>query len=173
MYATLAVRRSMDPVALKNQLDRSAKLFEGWRTVNGKTFAQLEFMLRSLVGEDGVAPRRDWFQRARLWRLVLLQHREGFWDCWDGLALPLLADEMAPGELEVAIQYQEQKANSCFSKQWKDRGRMANLLGAVTGDIAVRCAASDFGRTRDSASGAARVERDYAAGGLETRLSQV
>ena len=47
-------------------------------------------MLESLAG------RNKWLKPARLWRLILLQHEDGFFDDTSGLAIALLAAKVRP-----------------------------------------------------------------------------
>lgn len=49
-----------------------------------------------MLGESNLLRRTGWFDRARLWRFVLLMRRDGYWDPTPGVALGLLAQFRRP-----------------------------------------------------------------------------
>lgn len=52
-----------------------------------------------MFGPKNVLTKGGWLTRARLWRVVLLQHPDGFWDPSESLAAALLAQSVDSDEL--------------------------------------------------------------------------
>lgn len=51
-----------------------------------------------MLGESNLLQKKGWFDRARLWRIVLLMRREGYWDPTPGIALGVLAQFRRPAD---------------------------------------------------------------------------
>lgn len=57
-------------------------------------FPTLVQYFKVMLGESNLLRRRAWFDRARLWRLILLQSRDGFWEASPGVASAVFAQHL-------------------------------------------------------------------------------
>lgn len=49
-----------------------------------------------MLGSENLQAEQHWLRRARLWRFILLQQPQGYWDCCQGLALAVLSVKARP-----------------------------------------------------------------------------
>lgn len=113
VMAFLFVRNVYPPEELTEMLQKCTILFgEGLRDPSGKNFRELHFLFVALLHQDNMPRDRDWFTRARLWRLILLQNATpgaegGSWDLRPSLAMALLARKDPRGSKDdCPLQYE-------------------------------------------------------------------
>lgn len=83
----MAVMRIM-PIRELGERQHRAALFFG---AEAATFLDLEGKFAALLSSDALGEAKGWFRKARLWRMVFLQDKEGFFEPTDSLAFALLA----------------------------------------------------------------------------------
>lgn len=89
--AFLSVRNVFPPAELNENLEKCTQAFRDIKDPTGKDFRELHYLFVALLHGGNMPRDRDWFSRARLWRLLLLQNRNGSWSLTRSLAMALLA----------------------------------------------------------------------------------
>lgn len=64
---------------------------QGVKCLTGRSFRELHYLFTGMLVPSQIPLTRRWIIRARLWRLILLQTPEGYFDISDGLAFALNA----------------------------------------------------------------------------------
>jgi hypothetical protein len=96
IFALMWVRLLAPREELASRQAAAAAHFNTVRTVAGN-FDDLVARFKDLLSGGNLHTRSDWLEKARLWRLILLQDPAGFWDASGGLAFALHATAAAPG----------------------------------------------------------------------------
>jgi hypothetical protein len=104
VFAFLSARRLIPPGELAKRRSAAAAYFIGEeeRATDAGALGVFDFedLVRKfavLLAGDSLRGERDWLGAARMWRLALLQERDGSWDASAGLAFALHATAPAPG----------------------------------------------------------------------------
>lgn len=74
--------------------------FDPHGAVCRRSFPELVQHFKVMLGGTNLLKRSRWYERARLWRLILLQSREGWWDPSPGVAFGLLAQYVRPTDTD-------------------------------------------------------------------------
>jgi hypothetical protein len=82
--------------ALAARQAAAAAHFAACRTVAGN-FDDLVSRFKDLLSGGNLHTKARWMEKARLWRMILLQDPSGFWDATPGLAFALHATSARPG----------------------------------------------------------------------------
>jgi hypothetical protein len=80
VLAYLQVTQLVPVVEVEARAAAAARHFRGTTTPSGWDFSHMRTTFITLVSPGVLNVRAHWLQRARLWRLILAQHVEGFWD---------------------------------------------------------------------------------------------
>ena len=91
VLAYLQVTQLMPVMEIEERASAAAKHFEGCVTPFGWDFTYMRITFITLVSPDVLNVRSKWLLRARLWKLILSQNVEGFWDASDTTAFALAA----------------------------------------------------------------------------------
>lgn len=98
VVAFLNVRNVFPPNKLNELIEKCAALFAEVRDPSGRSFRELQFLFVAMLHQDHIPRDRDWFSRARLWRLILGQQCDGSWHLRGSLAMALLSRGALGGE---------------------------------------------------------------------------
>ena len=105
VYALLSMRCIVSESELERQLQLSAAHFEsiGADDAAGTRLRQLKAYFAAMLASDNLRKHKDWLNRARLWRLVLLSSDAGAYDTSQkGLAFALQAVSQRPAAVSGA-----------------------------------------------------------------------
>ena len=80
VFADMAVKNTMRPAALAAEVAKSARFFRGVRDGAGHSFGELYYLFTGMLFPANLPQDSLWMPRSRLWRFVLLQQPEGYWD---------------------------------------------------------------------------------------------
>ena len=94
VMAYLQSTQLMPVLELAEHRAAAAKYFEGTVTPAGWDFAKMNIMFVSVVAPGMLNTHAKWLLRARLWRLILSQNVEGWWDATRTSAFALEARSM-------------------------------------------------------------------------------
>ncbi len=81
----------MDVQTLADWRHAAAEYFEGVATPAGRSFDETATMFLSLLSPTVLDGKDKWWPKARLWKLILSQAPDGYWDASDSVAFALEA----------------------------------------------------------------------------------
>lgn len=91
VFALMAVRNTVPPAELNEQVAKSARFLRGTTDICGRDLIDLVNLFTSMLSPENIPKRQGWLPRSRLWRLIILQRPDGGFDPSEGLALALNA----------------------------------------------------------------------------------
>ncbi len=91
VLAFLQVTQLMPVLEIESRAAAAAVYFDGLTTPAGWGFTHTRTTFITLVSPNVLNTRNKWLRRARLWKLILSQNTEGFWDASDSVAFALEA----------------------------------------------------------------------------------
>ena len=80
VYADLAIKNTIRPARLAAEVAKSNRFFRGVRDGAGHDFGELFFLFKGMLVPASLPQDAKWMPRSRLWRLILLQQKDGHWD---------------------------------------------------------------------------------------------
>ena len=95
MFAFLYVAHIAPDRKLAERQRATAEHYHGHRVLR-HSFSDLVEMFKIMLAPGNLFAQKKWLERARLWRLILLQNEDGSWDATDGVGLSLLAQRTRP-----------------------------------------------------------------------------
>jgi hypothetical protein len=108
MFAVISVRCLVPEFELAQRQEDTAAYFTNAGLDADGRFYDLLMKMKCMLASDNIRKSGQWLDRARLWRIILLAHNDGFWAPSQGLAFSLLAVHAKPADISAA--------QSCFRR---------------------------------------------------------